>query len=117
MKKLKYNNRKTKVDGHVFDSKKEARRALLLTRLLKSGVIKELVFQPRFPFSISGVPLKTGDKGSRQITYVGDFSYTRIDTGEFVVEDTKSPVTKKLLHYKIKKALMNVLYNIKIKEV
>lgn len=116
-KRNKYLNKKVVVGDMTFDSKKESRRYNELRVTEQLGFIKELVHQPRFPFFIGSVPLKTGDKGSRQVTYVADFSYTVVETGEFVVEDVKSQVTKKLPAYKIKKALMNVLYNVKIKEI
>lgn len=112
----KYLNQKTVVGGLVFASKKEAKRYRELTLMKQKGLIADLVVQPRFPFIINKVPLKTGDKGSRTITYVADFKY-RDKNGNLVVEDVKSSFTKKNPTYKIKKALMNVLYKIQIKEV
>lgn len=49
-------------------------------------------------------------------TYVSDAEYTDVKTGKFVIEDTKSPITKKLAPYRMKKALMKALFDIVIQE-
>ena len=41
----KYNSRKTTVDGITFDSKKEARRYLVLKKMEQDGEIKNLRLQ------------------------------------------------------------------------
>lgn len=103
----KYNSRKTTVDGITFDSKKEARRYLVLKKMEQDGEIKNLRLQvpvelvPSFEIVIDGKKRKR-----RPITYVADFVYYRDD--EKVIEDVKglrTPVyniKKKLFEYKFK---------------
>ena len=51
----KYGNRKTEVDGIVFDSKKEAERYRDLKLLERAGDIRELVLQPSFVLNVNGI--------------------------------------------------------------
>lgn len=104
----KYLNKKTKVDGITFDSKKEANRYLLLKQMEKEGKINSLKRQVPFP-------LIRKSKYGREIRYIADFTYY-LD-GWLVVEDVKSPYTRKNPVYKLKKRLMAELYGIVINEV
>lgn len=97
--KSKYQNRKTELDGVMYDSKKEARRAAELNLMLKNGEIITLARQVRFRLT----------KG---IEYVADFVYTTKD-GEQIIEDVKGMKTDV---YKLKKKLMKELRNIEILE-
>lgn len=85
MKRSKYNAVKTKVDGIVFDSIKEAARYKELRLLEKAGEIKELELQPKFQlqeaFTLDG-------KRHREILYIADFMY-KDKGGVTVVEDVK----------------------------
>lgn len=102
---MKYNNKKTEIDGIKFDSKKEANRYCELKLLEKAGVIKDLELQVKFEL----IP-KNGKE--RAVNYIADFVYT--EAGKRVVEDCKGMRTKE---YIIKRKLMLDRHNIEILEV
>lgn len=106
-KPRKYHNQPVDVDGHRFDSKVEATRYVELSRAEWAGVIRDLEIHPRFPLVIHGID--TGD-------YVADFSYVTAE-GVSVVEDVKSPATRKLPTYRLKRRQVWALYGITIREV
>lgn len=127
----KYGNKKVKVDGKVFDSKKEAIHYCELKMLERAGAIKGLELQKTFeliPAQFEEIPTgeiyKRGEnKGKpkfkkvcveQSVTYKADFYY--IENGKKVVEDTKSEATK-TKDYIIKRKLMLYLYGIRIKEI
>lgn len=125
----KYYNIKTKTsDGLVFDSHKEARRWEQLLLLQKAGKIVELKRQVSYELlpnqyetyeriSKTGKRLKDGQRLiERKVDYVADFRYTDAETGELIVEDTKSPATR-TKEYIIKRKLMLLIHGIKIREV
>lgn len=99
MRYNKYHNKKTNIDGMSFDSRKEAGRYLELLMLEKSGQIKELKRQVKFEI----VPKVNRVRRTR--FYVADFVYVRAD-GKKVIEDVKSPITKKNLVYTLKRDLV-----------
>ncbi len=105
MKQPKYRNKKTVIDGISFDSSKEARRYQELLLLERTGVIQNLRRQVRFPLSVNGQLI---------CTYVADAVY--IENGHEIVEDTKSPVTRKLPVFRIKSKLMRAIHGIAIRE-
>ena len=120
----KYRNKKTIVDGLVFDSKKEANRYRELSVLWRAGVISDLELQKEFeliPAQYETFP-RYGKKGQRlkdgkrciekPVRYKADFVYK--ENGSVIVEDTKGVKTK---DYIIKRKLMLHIHNIKIKEV
>lgn len=98
-KRPKYGNRKTVVDGKIFDSKKEAYRYKELKLLLNDGIICDLDLQHTFTL----VPKQ---KGERCVKYKADFIYT-LPSGEHVIEDVKGVRTK---DYIIKRKLVKLLY-------
>ena len=106
---MKYNNKKTFVDGIKFDSKRESDRYIELKLLERSGQISDLILQPRFElipnYEISG-------RKVRKTVYVADFQYT--ENGKIIVEDAKGFKTK---DYLIKKKLFEFKYGIEITEV
>lgn len=109
----KYNSRKTTVDGITFDSKKEARRYLVLKKMEQDGEIKNLRLQVQFELLPSFVIVIDGKKKKRRpITYIADFVYYRDD--EKVIEDVKGLRTPV---YKIKKKLFEYRYHETIREV
>lgn len=55
-----------------------------------SGEISELELQPRYHFTINGIPLRAGKQIAR---YTGDFRY-RDKQGSLVVEDVKGVITR-----------------------
>jgi len=106
MSALKYRNIPTEVDGHKFSSRKEARRFGELKLLERAGEISGLRLQPAFPLDVNGVPV---------CRYVGDFAYVR--EGVEVVEDVKSPITRKNPTYRIKAKLFRALKGFSVTEV
>ncbi len=98
-KKSKYNAKKTYIDGHIFDSIKEASRYVELRMLEKAGKIKQLKLQPVFMLLDS---FEYEGKRIRKITYIADFQYICMDSGQEIVEDVKGVKTQV---YNIKKKL------------
>lgn len=101
----KYNAKKTIVDGHPFDSKREAQRYCELKLFLKAGEIRNLVLQPRFLLQEEFID-KNGVK-HRKIEYVADFLYIDKDD-KAIVEDVKGVLTEV---YKIKKKMFLKIYD------
>lgn len=108
VKKNKFNAQKVEIDGLTFDSKKEANRYCELKLLERAGVIHELKTQVFFE-------LIPSNKKERGVAYVADFTY--FENGQYIVEDTKSPATRKIASYIIKRKLMLERYGIEINEV
>ena len=119
----KYGNRKIAFDGQTFDSKKEMRHYTELLLLEKAGKIKDLQRQVKFLLiPAQREPDIIGPKGGhkpgklieREVSYVADFVYTDLQTGQTVVVDTKGFRTKE---YTIKRKMMLYFHGIRIKEV
>lgn len=106
MRAPKYLNRKTVVDGITFDSAKEAARYEQLRLLEKAGHIRDLECQPAFPFVVNGHKIGT---------YKADFRYRQHDA--VVVEDVKSPPTRKLPVYRLKLKLLKALHGVEVDEI
>ena len=103
VKRPKYNNRKTSIDGRTFDSKLEAARYVELKRLQEGGIISGLQCQVPFALEINGNLI---------CKYVCDFRYVDID-GRTVTEDAKGMRTRE---YTLKKKLMKAIHGIEIRE-
>lgn len=126
MRRSKYGNRKTVVDGITFDSKKEANRFRELQLLERAGKITALQRQVKYvliptqrEFSNKIYKkgahqghFKPGKVLEKECSYIADFAY--IQDGAYVVEDTKGVRTEA---YKIKRKLMLERYGIQIQEV
>lgn len=119
----KYGNRKIEVGGISFDSKKEARHYTELLLLEKAGKIKDLQRQVKFQLiPAQREPDIIGPKGGhkpgklieREVSYVADFVFLDLRTGQTVVEDTKGFRTK---DYLLKRKMMLYFHGIRIKEV
>lgn len=110
IKRSKYRNAETVVDGIRFDSKKEAVRYGQLKIRLKLGEIGLLERQKHYL-------LIEANETERKCEYVADFVYWDIKTGKQIVEDVKSSMTRKLPTYIMKRKLMKDKYNIEIQEV
>lgn len=104
---MKYNNRKTVVDGITFDSKREATRWQQLRLLERGGLIADLDRQVKYEL----IPKQPGE---RAVSYYADFVYTDGRTGLTVVEDAKGCKTR---DYAIKRKLMLWRHGIRIVEV
>lgn len=101
----KFHAKKTVVNGVVYDSKKESKRAVELEYLEKAGKIKNLERQKRFVLQ-EGFVNNEGKK-IRPISYVADYYYE--ENGQQVVEDVKSPATRTQV-YMLKKKLFQFKY-------
>ncbi len=109
--KSKYSNIQTQIDGIKFDSRKEAKRYMELSLMLKAGIIKDLQLQPRF------VILDGYTKGSRKvkaIEYVADFKYWDNEKQQWIIEDVKGLKTQV---YQLKKKMFEARYTEMITEV
>ena len=108
----KYHARACEVDGHRFASQKEARRYQELRLLERAGTIQNLQPQFRLPLLAHGPdgPVPVG-------YYLADFYYLDLDCGVEVLEDVKSPATRRLAAYRLKKRLVEATYGITITEV
>ncbi|MST70664.1 DUF1064 domain-containing protein [Mogibacterium kristiansenii] len=109
---MKYHNRKTIVNGHTFDSKKEANRYSELLLLERAGAIHDLRTQVKYVLIPSQRSKETGKVIERECSYKADFVYT--EGGETVVEDVKGYRTKE---YIIKRKLMLHVHGIRIREI
>lgn len=107
MRKNKYNNKKTIVDGIKFDSKKEAKRYTELKKEEQKGTIKNLKLQPKF---LLNPTVRYDGTTYKKVSYKADFMYTKND--EIVVEDVKGYKTE---IYKLKKKIFLNLYGSKYK--
>lgn len=105
LKKPKFGNIKTMIDGIVFASAKEARRYVELRYLQAVGDISGLELQVSYDLEVNG---------EKVAAYVCDFRYVR--NGETIVEDVKSAHTRKLPVYRLKKKLMKSIWGIEIQE-
>lgn len=104
--KRKYRNKITFVDGRRFDSKKEANHfEQILKPMLANGMIRDLVFQPKFPIVLCGKKI---------CTYVADFKFLDVALGRTRVVDVKGMRTP---IYRLKKKIVEALYQIEIEEV
>lgn len=122
-KKNKYNAKSVEYDGLKFDSQKEALRYKELTYLLSEGIITDLQRQVKYLLiPAQREPATIGKRGGikqgklieYECSYIADFVYTVVESGETVVEDTKGMRTK---DYIIKRKLMLFIYGIRIKEI
>lgn len=101
----KYRNEPVTVNGVRYASQKEFRRHCDLKLLERAGQISNLQFQPKYKMVING---------HKVCEYWADFSYT--ENGKPVVEDVKSPATRKDKVYVLKKKLMKACHGIEIRE-
>lgn len=120
----KYLNKKTEIDGILFDSKKEALYYRKLKCSQDAGKIRDLQMQVSYElipavYRDVTVHLKTKDKIVRKqiqrpIIYKADFVYTDCSTGNTKVVDVKGIRTKE---YILKKKMMLALKGIEIQEI
>lgn len=92
------------IDGHSFDSKREARHYLALKLREQAGEICDLELQPRFPLIVNGMKI---------CEYRADFQW-KTPAGEIVIADAKGFRTAA---YRIKKKLFESLYGLPILEM
>jgi len=77
--------------------------------LQKAGQIDDLARQVWFDFHINGKPVKM--ENGHVMHYTADFTYT--ENGQQIVEDVKGMITP---DYRMRRALMKAIYNVKIRE-
>ena len=111
----KYLNEKVNVDGHQFDSKKEARFYAQLLALEAAGVVRTIQLQPKFEFPLRGKPVRALPRvrkadgavmQGRALSYRADFSFEELEGGKWlkrVVDvkgfDTQTSRLKRALVY------------------
>lgn len=103
IRRAKYGNKKTIIDGIKFDSKREAQRYGALQLMLKAGLISNLRLQVPYQITVNGMKV---------CKYVADFVYE--DKGVEIVEDVKGMKTP---IYNLKKKLMKAVFGVVISEV
>lgn len=106
--KRKYGNKPIEVDNILFASRKEARRFADLRLMERAGQIKDLKVHPAFPLDVNGHPV---------CRYTADFSYVTTATETRVVEDVKSPATRRETAYRIRFRLFRAIHGFEITEV
>lgn len=105
----KYHNKKTTIDGILFDSKKEGNYYTKLKLMEKAGLIWNLELQKKYILQAS---FTFNGKKIREISYYADFVYE--DKDGLHVVDTKGYRTDV---YKLKKKLFIKKYGIDIEEI
>lgn len=103
----RYPSKPTKIDGHLFPSRREAKRYFTLRTMQHAGLIKSLELQPRFDLHAA-----SGELVGR---YVADFRYIeQTESGwHCIVEDVKGFRTDL---YKWKRRHVKAEYGIEIRE-
>lgn len=96
----KYKNQKVTVDGHPFDSIREANRYKDLKLMERAGAIKDLELQPKFELLPT---IRTEHETLRKTVYKADFKYFDVNADHEVVEDVKGFKTDV---YKLKKKML-----------
>ncbi len=107
-KPAKYRAEPQVLDGQRFDSKAELRRFHELLLLGNVGEISDLELHPTFPLVVNGVRIGH---------YTADFRYWDVIGCCDVIEDVKSPATRKETAYRLRKRLVEALYPWTITEV
>lgn len=97
----KYGAKKKEVDGHVFDSQKEAARYLVLKAQEEAGEISDLILQHEIMLQAGFV--YRGEK-VQPITYSADFAF--VENGILHIQDLKSVATAKTEAFRIRWRLL-----------
>lgn len=108
VRKSKYGNEKTQFAGRLYDSKKEANYARELETRRKASKPSDRVVWVEYQI---GYPIHI--RGTRICTYIADFR-VRYGDGRIEVVDVKGVRTA---IYKLKKKMVEAVYEIKIIEV
>ena len=112
--RMKYGNVKQTFDGEGFDSKKELGRYKELVLLQAAGGITDLSVHPKY--LLQATFRDRGGRAVRSITVTWDFFYR--EKGQEVVEDVKSPITRKETAYNIRKKMFIKRYpDVEFREV
>lgn len=92
--------------AHRHDSLAERRRCVTLHLRQQGGEISELARHTAYPLLVGG---------QRVAVWTDDFSY--LQDGARVVEDVKSPATRRETAYRLRKRLVQACLGIDIQEV
>lgn len=114
----KYRNKLIEVDGTKFHSKKEYAYYLNLTALkaAKDPAMRVVKIETQVYFPLLASQYKFGKLIERATGYYLDFRVTYAD-GRIDHVDTKSPTTRKIASYVIKRKLLLERHGIRILEV
>lgn len=104
MRRRKFNNIPTEVDGYKLDSKAEAKRYVELRFMEKAKRIKDLEVHPKFVIHVNDQKI---------CLYEADFAY-KDDKGEVHVEDVKGCRTALFI---LKKKLLKAVMGLEVEEV
>jgi hypothetical protein len=107
VRRSKYGNQSTGLDGRRFDSKREAKRFAELKLLQMAGKVRQLQCQVRFRIDVND---------EHVCDYIADFCYEEMDgSGDWfaIVEDVKGCRTEV---YKLKRRLMSAVHGVQIRE-
>jgi len=116
VKGKKFNNEVTFIGDMRFDSKKEANRYMELLILVRCKKIENL--QCQVPFELAERVLLLGEnRVKKALKYVCDFYYFDNETKKMIIEDVKSPATRKRESYRNKKHLMKTVLGLDIVEI
>ncbi len=106
----KYGNHRCTCDAggetHAHDSQAERARCFVLTQLERLGEIRYLERHTAWPLVVND---------QRVGRYTDDFNYYRGDV--LVVEDVKSPATRKETAYRLRRKLFRAVYGFDVTEV
>lgn len=114
-RRSKYGAEPCEVEGLRFDSKKEGARYADLRLLEKVGAIRELEPSPERPMKPKYDLIASN--GEVIGHYTGDFRFFDVRSGQVVVEDVKSPQTRKNTAYRLRKRLLRACWGIEIREI
>ena len=103
----KFNAKRQTYKGLKFDSKKELQRYLYLEKLLNENKITNLELHPVFPLIVNGTHIGR---------YTADFKYKN-KSGDLIIEDVKSKITKTRDYMLRKKILATYNPPIRITEI
>jgi hypothetical protein len=107
----RYRSESVMAEGEKFASKKQYARWCQLKMLEKAGKIANL--EREVPFELAPAVTLAGRK-KPSVRYFADAVYD--EDGARVVEDTKSPITRRDPVYRLKKHLMMSVHGIEIRE-
>jgi len=109
VKRNKYRNIKTEVDGLRFDSMAEGRRYASLRLLERAGEISDLRRQVPFEL-LPSVKYEGSARATGPTKYLADFAYTD-KSGKQIIEDCKGMETD---IFRLKRKMMLVLLGLEI---
>lgn len=108
-KSSKFNNVKSEIDGHIFDSNKEAEFYGSLKLKKKAGLIKDFKIQVQYDILVNNIHIAYYYLDFQIENNDGSFEYIDIKG-----KDKKSNKFIKTGVFALKKRLVEAIYNIKI---